>query len=65
MICPEVWMKGNGSGEGFEVFSNTLTACLTGEVEELLQLVFFHPFYAFRDGMEDRTKSAANYARRR
>ena len=60
-------MKGNGGVEGFEVFSGTLTNTLeTGPVaERLLQLVFFHPKWTFRDGGDrSTTGTAANYARR-
>jgi hypothetical protein len=54
--------------EMYENFSNTLTQALSGlQVEELLQLVFFHPHWSFRDGMDrsgSGTSAAANYARR-
>jgi len=52
--------------EIFEQWADTLTGTLEGlEVEELLQLIFFHPHWTFRDG-GDRSGSglAANYARR-
>jgi len=50
--------------ELFEEFSTTLTKPLESlELENLLQLVFFHPEWAFRDG-GDRGSAAANYARR-
>ncbi|GMI03423.1 hypothetical protein TrVE_jg5907 [Triparma verrucosa] len=67
LIAPEIFMKGNGGVEGFEVFSGTLTNTLeTGPVaERLLQLVFFHPKWTFRDGGDrSTTGTAANYARR-
>jgi hypothetical protein len=52
--------------ELFENFSNTLTQPLTAlGVEDLLQLVFFHPSWTFRDGGErSGVGAAANYARR-
>jgi len=52
--------------ESFENFSNTLTQPLESlGVEELLQLVFFHPEWTFRDGgARSGMGSAANYARR-
>ena len=54
--------------ELFESFSNTLTQPLAGMgLEELLQLVFFHPHWIFRDGGKNRQSpegAAANYARR-
>ena len=53
--------------ELFETFSNTLTQPLTAlHIEDLLQLVFFHPQWSFRDGGERSTAKgqAANYARR-
>jgi len=50
--------------ELFEEFSNTLTKPLESlDLEKLLQLVFFHPEWTFRDG-GDRASAAANYARR-
>ena len=62
-IFPEFCME---NVEAFENFSNTLTQPLESlGVEDLLQLVFFHPYWTFRDG-GDRggTGAAANYARR-
>jgi hypothetical protein len=52
--------------ELFETFSTTLTQPLAAlQVEELLQLVFFHPQWSFRDGGErSGAGQAANYARR-
>eukprot|EP00559_Dactyliosolen_fragilissimus_P002274 CAMPEP_0184859456 /NCGR_PEP_ID=MMETSP0580-20130426/4456_1 /TAXON_ID=1118495 /ORGANISM="Dactyliosolen fragilissimus" /LENGTH=696 /DNA_ID=CAMNT_0027356095 /DNA_START=74 /DNA_END=2164 /DNA_ORIENTATION=- len=52
--------------ELFENFSNSLTHPLEPlDIESLLQLVFFHPEYTFRDGGErSGLGSAANYARR-
>jgi len=50
--------------ELFEEFSTTLTKPLESlELDKLLQLVFFHPEWTFRDG-GDRASAAANYARR-
>lgn len=51
----------------FEQWADTLTGTLEAlGIEELLQLIFFHPDWTFRDG-GDRSGSglAANYARRR
>lgn len=52
--------------EMFENFSTTLTRPLSAlGVEELIQLVFFHPHWSFRDGGERGGEgAAANYARR-
>jgi hypothetical protein len=54
--------------EMFENFSNTLTQSLTSlQIEDLIQLVFFHPHWSFRDGMDRSgagSAAAANYARR-
>jgi len=65
LITPEFSMS---NVEGFENFSNTLTQPLESlEIENLLQLVFFHPRWTFRDGgdrMYEEGGSAANYARR-
>eukprot|EP00977_Amphora_coffeiformis_P028583 scaffold36189_cov160-Amphora_coffeaeformis.AAC.2 len=63
LICPEFYMD---NVELFEEFSNSLTRSLPAlKVDELIQLVFFHPHWSFRDGGE-RTGAgmAANYARR-
>jgi hypothetical protein len=63
LICPEFCMD---NVELFESFTNTLTQPLVAlGVEDLLQLVFFHPLWTFRDG-GDRfgAGGAANYARR-
>jgi hypothetical protein len=62
-IFPEFCMD---NVEAFENFSNTLTQPLESlGVEDLLQLVFFHPHWTFRDGGErSGMGSAANYARR-
>eukprot|EP00545_Synedropsis_sp_CCMP1620_P000781 CAMPEP_0119016238 /NCGR_PEP_ID=MMETSP1176-20130426/11890_1 /TAXON_ID=265551 /ORGANISM="Synedropsis recta cf, Strain CCMP1620" /LENGTH=550 /DNA_ID=CAMNT_0006969579 /DNA_START=116 /DNA_END=1765 /DNA_ORIENTATION=+ len=63
LVCPEFCMD---NIEMFESFTNTLTQPLVAlGVEDLLQLVFFHPLWTFRDG-GDRTGEgmAANYARR-
>jgi len=62
-ILPEFCMN---YVEIFEQWADTLTGTLEAlEVEELLQLIFFHPHWTFRDG-GDRSGSglAANYARR-
>jgi len=66
LICPDFCME---NIEWFENFSTTLTKALTGlGVENLLQLVFFHPDWTFRDGGKNRQRGAegeaANYARR-
>lgn len=63
LIAPEFCMD---NVELFESFSNTLTQPLEAlNVEELLQLVFFHPEWTFRDGGERSGQgAAANYARR-
>jgi hypothetical protein len=54
--------------EMFDNFSNTLTQSLTSlQIEDLIQLVFFHPHWSFRDGMDRSgagSAAAANYARR-
>ena len=62
-ILPEFCMN---SVELFEQWANTLMGMLEAlAVEELLQLIFFHPQWTFRDG-GDRSGAgeAANYARR-
>mmetsp|Transcript_32779 Transcript_32779/g.68927 ORF Transcript_32779/g.68927 Transcript_32779/m.68927 type:complete len:477 (-) Transcript_32779:186-1616(-) len=62
-ILPEFCMN---SVELFEQWADTLTGTLEAlGVEELLQLIFFHPQWTFRDG-GDRSGAglAANYARR-
>ena len=63
LIAPEFFMD---NVELFETFCNSLTQPLTAlKVEELLQLVFFHPHWSFRDGGDRATQGqAANYARR-
>ncbi|KAJ8609460.1 hypothetical protein CTAYLR_005431 [Chrysophaeum taylorii] len=54
--------------EEFETLGTTLAQALEGKglgFEEDLQLVFFHPAYAFRDGRERAgSDGAANFARR-
>ena len=52
--------------EIFESFSNTLTQPLSAlGIEDIIQLVFFHPHWVFRDGGERGGEGgAANYARR-
>ena len=63
LICPNYSIQ---NIEMFENFSNTLTQPLEPlKVEDLIQLVFFHPVWTFRDG-GDRAgpMAAANYARR-
>lgn len=55
-----------GNVELFEQWADTLTGTLEAlSVEDLLQLIFFHPQWTFRDG-GDRSGAglAANYARR-
>jgi len=62
-VLPEFCMN---SVELFEQWADTLTGTLEAlSVEELLQLIFFHPQWTFRDG-GDRSgaANAANYARR-
>ena len=63
LICPEFFFD---NVELFEEFSNTLTRSLVAlGVDDLIQLVFFHPHWSFRDGGERTgTGMAANYARR-
>jgi len=63
LIAPEFLID---NIEMFENFSNTLTQPMeTLQVENLIQLVFFHPEWTFRDGGErSGMGSAANYARR-
>jgi hypothetical protein len=63
LIAPEFCMD---NLELFESFTNTLTQPLTAlGVESLLQLVFFHPHWSFRDGdARSGDGQAANYARR-
>lgn len=63
LIAPEFCMD---NIELFENFSNSLTHPLEVlKVEDLLQLVFFHPDWTFRDGGErSGMGGAANYARR-
>lgn len=63
LILPEFLID---NVEIFENFSNSLTQPLESlHVEDLLQLVFFHPEWTFRDGGErSGIGSAANYARR-
>lgn len=63
LVCPEFYID---NVELFESFSTTLTQPLTAlGVEDLLQLVFFHPQWSFRDGGERAGGGeAANYARR-
>jgi len=61
-------MGGNNGVEFFELFSGTLTSALEGglNTEDLLQLVFFHPQWTFRDGGDRSTENGGtfNYARR-
>jgi hypothetical protein len=63
MIVPEFFMD---NVEQFESFSTTLTQSLSYlQMEDLLQLVFFHPHWSFRDGDARAGEGqAANYARR-
>jgi hypothetical protein len=63
LICPEFFLD---NVELYESFSTTLTQSLTAlGIDDLIQLVFFHPHWSFRDGGErSGTGMAANYARR-
>jgi len=65
MITPDFEVS---SAERFEAFASTLTDSLTTlRMEPFMQLVFFHPLYAFRDGdsrLDDGDGAAANFARR-
>lgn len=63
LIAPEFCID---NVEIFENFSTTLTQPLSAlGVEDLIQLVFFHPHWSFRDGGERGGEgAAANYARR-
>lgn len=63
LVAPEFFMD---NVELYESFCNTLTQPLTAlKVEELMQLIFFHPHWSFRDGGNRATEGqAANYARR-
>jgi hypothetical protein len=63
LITPEFCMD---NVEMFENFGTTLTQPLAAlGVEDLIQLVFFHPDWSFRDGGERGGEGgAANYARR-
>jgi len=63
LIVPEFCMD---NIEIFETWSTTLTQPLTAlGIEDMIQLVFFHPHWAFRDGGERGGEgAAANYARR-
>jgi len=61
-ILPEFCMN---SVELFEQWADTLTGTLEAlSVEELLQLIFFHPNWTFRDGGDRSGDNPANYARR-
>lgn len=61
-ILPEFCMN---SVELFEQWADTLTGTLEAlSVEELLQLIFFHPEWTFRDGGDRSGDNPANYARR-
>jgi hypothetical protein len=63
LILPEFCLD---NVELFESFTNTLTQPLAAlQLEGLLQLVFFHPQWSFRDGdARAGPGQAANYARR-
>jgi hypothetical protein len=63
LIAPEFCFD---NVEQFENWSTTLTQPLIAlGVENLLQLVFFHPNWSFRDGgAREGEEAAANYARR-
>ena len=60
-------MGGNDGVEFFEAFSGTLSSALEGglNTEDLLQLVFFHPQWTFRDGGDRSAEDGGtfNYAR--
>jgi len=63
LIVPEFYRD---NVELFDNFSNSLTQPLESlQIEDLIQLVFFHPQWTFRDGGERAgERGAANYARR-
>ena len=63
LITPEFCMD---NVEIFDSFATTLTQPLSAlGVEDLIQLVFFHPSFSFRDGAQREGEgAAANYARR-
>jgi hypothetical protein len=63
LITPEFCMD---NVEMFDNFATTLTRPLSAlGVENLIQLVFFHPAFSFRDGAQrEGDGAAANYARR-
>lgn len=63
LITPEFCMD---NVELFEIWSTTLTQPLSAlGIEDIIQLVFFHPQWVFRDGGErGGVGAAANYARR-
>jgi len=63
LIAPEFYID---NIELFETWSNSLTQPLSAlGIESLLQLVFFHPNWSFRDGGARSSEGeAANYARR-
>lgn len=63
LIVPEFCMD---NVEIFETWSTTLTQPLAAlGIEDIIQLVFFHPHWVFRDGGERGGEgAAANYARR-
>mmetsp|Transcript_93128 Transcript_93128/g.189730 ORF Transcript_93128/g.189730 Transcript_93128/m.189730 type:complete len:543 (+) Transcript_93128:142-1770(+) len=63
LIAPEFCMD---NIELFETWSTTLTQPLSAlGIEDIIQLVFFHPHWVFRDGGERGGEgAAANYARR-
>merc|ERR1711981_81686 len=68
LIVPEFCMGGNYGVDFFESFSSTLSGTLEGglNMEDLIQLVFFHPEWTFRDGgaRSDEDGGTFNYARR-
>jgi hypothetical protein len=63
LICPEFCLH---NVELFETWSNTLTQPLSAlHLDDLVQLIFFHPAWSFRDGGARSSEGmAANYARR-
>ena len=56
---------GLSNAEAFMALSDTLTNPLESlQLEKVVQLVFFHPQWTFRDGAERTGGSAGNFARR-